>query len=193
MRRLKIVLFCLVALLAVIGIAGFFIAPPIVKSVALDKLSQTLKRPVSIQTIKINPYALTATIRGFEIKEPSGQEKFLAFDELYVNLDSMSIFKRALIIKEIKLTGPYARIIRNPDATYNFSDLLIKPAEEKKAGPFHFSVNNIHIEKGSIDFWDGPKKTQHTVRNLKIAVPSISNMDYLVHQYTQPILCATVN
>jgi uncharacterized protein involved in outer membrane biogenesis len=193
MRRLKIILIYLVAVLAVIGIAGFFIAPPIAKSILVDKLSQTLKRPVSIQAIKINPYALSATIRGFEIKEPSGQEKFLCFDELYVNLDSLSIFKRALIIKEIKLTGPYARIIHNPDGTYNFSDLLVKPAEEKKAGPFHFSVNNIFIEKGSVDFWDGPKKTQHTVQDLKIAIPFIANMDHLVHQYTQPVLSATVN
>jgi hypothetical protein len=196
MRRLKIILICLVAVLTVIGIAGFFIAPPIAKSILVDKLSRTLKRPVSIQAIKINPYALSATIRGFEIKEPSGQEKFLCFDELYMNLDSLSIFKRALIIKEIKLTGPYARIIRNPDATYNFSDLLVKPAEEKKeekAGPFYFSVNNIHIEKGSVDFWDDPKKTQHTVRDLKIAIPFIANMDYLVHQYTKPVLSATVN
>jgi uncharacterized protein involved in outer membrane biogenesis len=139
-RRIKIILVCLVALLAVIGIAGFFIAPPIAKSILTDKLSQALKRSISIQAIKINPYALSATIFGFEIKEPSGQERFVSFDELYVHLDSMSLFKRALILKEIKLTGPYARIIRNPDATYNFSDLLAKPAEQKKeekAGPFH--------------------------------------------------------
>jgi Domain of Unknown Function (DUF748) len=196
MRRYKKILIGLGVTLVIFGITGFFILPPIVKSILVDKLSQTLKRPVSIQAIKINPYALTATIHGFEIKEPSGQEKFVSFDELYVNLDSLSIFKRALILKEIKLTGPYARIIRNLDATYNFSDLLVKPAEEKKeekAGPFHFSMNNIHIEKGNVDFWDGPKKTQHTVRDLKIAIPFISNMDYLVHQYTQPVLSATIN
>jgi uncharacterized protein involved in outer membrane biogenesis len=196
MRRYKKILIGLGVTLVIFSITGFFILPPVVKSIMVDKLSQTLKRPVSIQAIKINPYALTVTIRGFEIKERSGQEKFVSFDELYVNLDSLSIFKRALILKEIKLTGPYARIIRNPDATYNFSDLLVKPAEEKKeekAGPFHFSMNNIHIEKGNVDFWDGPKQTQHTVRDLKIAIPFISNMDYLVHQYTQPVLTAIVN
>ncbi|MDQ5987293.1 MAG: hypothetical protein CSYNP_03033 [Syntrophus sp. SKADARSKE-3] len=196
MRKIKIILICLVTLLALIGVAGFFIVPPIAKSILTDKLSQALKRPVSIQSITINPYALSATIRGFEIAEPAGKEKFISFDELYVNLDSLSIFKRALILKEIRLAGPYARIIRNPDATYNFSDLLIKPAEkkeDKKADSFHFSLNNIHIEKGSADFWDGPKKTKHTVRDLKIAIPFISNMDYLIHQYTQPVLSATIN
>ena len=98
MRRYKKILIGLGVTLVIIGITGFFILPPIVKSILVDKLSQTLKRPVSIQSIKINPYALTVTIRGFEIKERSGQEKFVSFDELHVNLDSLSIFKRALIL-----------------------------------------------------------------------------------------------
>ena len=64
---------------------------------------------------------------------------------------------------------------------------------QKKDGPFHFSLNNIRIDGGSLDFWDGPKKTQHTVRELKVAIPFISNMDYLIHQFTEPVLSATVN
>lgn len=198
MQRLKIFLIWLAVILAVIGVTGFFIAPPIAKSVMVEKLSQALQRPVSIQGVKINPYLLTATVRGFEIREPSGSEKFASFDEIYVNIDSFSVFKRALILKEIKLTGPYVRIIRNSDATYNFSDLLVKPAEpekdpQKKASPFHFSLNNIRIEGGSLDVWDGPKKTSHTVRDIMISIPFIANMDYMADQYTQPVLSANIN
>ena len=193
MHRLKVAAISLAIVLAVIAIVGFFIAPPVAKSILTDRLSELMRRPVSIGEIKINPFALRVRVRGVEIKEPSGKEKFLGFDELYVNLDGFSIFKRALIIKEIALTGPYLRIVRNADYSYNFSDLLVKPQEKKEPGIILFSVNNIHIEKGSVDFWDGPEKTQHTVRDLKIAVPFISNMDYLVHRYTEPVLSATVN
>lgn len=198
MQRLKKVLIWMAVILAVIGVTGFFIAPPIAKSVIVKNLSKALQRPVSIQRVKINPYLLTATVQGFEIREPSGSEKFASFDELYVNIDSFSVFKRALILKEIKLTGPYVRIIRNADATYNFSDLLVKPAEpekdpQKKESPFLFSVNNIRIEGGSLDVWDGPKKTSHTVRDLMISIPFIANMDYMADQYTQPVLSANIN
>ena len=198
MQRLKKVLLWMAVLLAVIGVTGFFIAPPIAKSVMVEKLSQTLQRRVSIQGVKINPYLLTATVRGFEIREPSGSEKFASFDELYVNIDFFSVFKRALILKEIKLTGPYVRIIRNADATYNFSDLLVRPAEpekdpQKKESPFHFSLNNIRIEGGSLDAWDGPKKTSHTVRDLMISIPFIANLDYMADQHTQPVLSANIN
>jgi hypothetical protein len=198
MQRFKKVLIWMAVFLAVIGVTGFLIAPPIAKSILVEKLSQALQRPVSIQGVKINPYLFTATVRGFEIREPSGSEKFASFDELYVNIDFFSVFKRALILKEIRLTGPYVRITRNADATYNFSDLLVKFAEpekdpQKKAAPFHFSLNNIRIQGGSLDVWDGPKKTSHTVRDLMIAIPVIANMDYMANQYTQPVLSANIN
>jgi uncharacterized protein involved in outer membrane biogenesis len=132
MQRLKKVLIWMAVLLAVIGVAGFLIAPPIAKSLLVEKLSLALHRPVSIQRIKINPYLLTATVQGFEIREPAGSEKFVSFDEFYVNVDFFSVFKRAMILKEIKLTGPYVRIVRTSETTYNFSDLLVKPAEPEK-------------------------------------------------------------
>jgi hypothetical protein len=198
MQRLKKVLIWMAVLLAVIGVAGFLIAPPIAKSLLVEKLSLALHRPVSIQRIKINPYLLTATVQGFEIREPAGSEKFVSFDEFYVNVDFFSVFKRAMILKEIKLTGPYVRIVRTSETTYNFSDLLVKPAEpekdpQKKESPFYFSLNNIRIERGSLDVWDGPKKTSHTVRDLMISIPVIANMDYMADQYTQPVLSANIN
>lgn len=198
MLRLKKIVIGLVVLLAVIGVAGFFIAPPIAKSLLMEKLSLALHRPVTIRQVKINPYLLTATIRGFDIREPSGSEKFVSFDEFFVNIDAFSIFKRALILKEIKLTGPYVRIIRNSDAGYNFSDLLVKFAwpekdPQKKESPFYFSLNNIRIEGGSLDVRDEPKKTSHTVRDLLISIPSIANMDYMADQHTQPVFSAKIN
>ena len=198
MRRLIGIVISLAAILAIIGVIGFFIAPPIVKSVATDKLSQLLQRPVSIGEISINPYELTIAIRGFEIREPSGSDKFVSFEELYLNLEASSILHRALILKEIRLTGPFIHIIRNKDATYNFTDLLTKftkgekkPEEQKS--PFRFSLNNIRIERGSLDVWDKPKQTKHTVRDLTIAIPFIANINHLIDRYTQPVISANVN
>ena len=184
-------------ILLIFTVVGFFVLPPIVKSVLVDKLSQAIGRPVSIQEININPYRLTLAFKGLEIKEKSGTDTFVSFDEFYVNLDSSSIFRRALVFTEIKLTKPYIRIIRNPDFSYNFSD-LIKPKEEKKepkkkTEPFLFSLNNIRIEQGSLDFWDGPRHTKHTVRDLLISIPFLANTDDRIEHYTQPVVSANIN
>ena len=87
-------------------------------------------------------------------------------------------------------------MVRNRDKTYNFTDLLSllkeEPKEEKKEPP-QFSVNNIVIENGSVDFIDGPFNTTHTVRDLHIAIPFISDMPDYVDIYVQPRLAATIN
>lgn len=49
-----------VGAVALVGVAGFLVAPPLVKSVAETKLSELLHRPVSIEGLSINPYALSA-------------------------------------------------------------------------------------------------------------------------------------
>jgi hypothetical protein len=61
MHRLKTIIIYTAALAAVVGVAGFFIAPPIAKSVLTKKLSEALHRPVLIKEIRINPFVLSAT------------------------------------------------------------------------------------------------------------------------------------
>jgi uncharacterized protein involved in outer membrane biogenesis len=131
------------------------------------------------------------------IKERDRSKTFVSFDELYINLQAISIYDKALVLKEIRLKDPYIKVDRNPDESYNFSDLMEKkpspPPKEEKGKPFRFSLNNIRIENGSIDFWDGPENTKHTIRELNIALPFISNIPRLVNIFVQPSLSAKIN
>jgi len=177
-------------------VIGFFVIPPIVKPYLLETISKTLNRQVSLSELTLNPYTLTVTLRGFEIKEPQGEKTFVSFDELVVNLDIRSIFKRAPVIEEFIVRKPYVHLVRNKDKTYNFSDLLAlikeEPKEEKKE-PAQFSVNNIVVENGSIDFIDGPFDTTHTVREMNIAIPFVSNIPEYIDTYVQPRFAAAIN
>ncbi len=56
-----------------------------------------------------------------------------------------------------------------------------------------YSVNNIQIRDGSIDFLDGPKEIRHTVREVNVNIPFLSNLPYYVDTYVQPVLEATLN
>ena len=199
MTRLKKILFWSTLFFIVFTLVGFFVLPPIFKSLLIKKLSENLHREVTIEQLKINPYALSLTIRGFLVKERGSSEKFVSFDELYLNLQSLSTLKLALILKEIRLKRPYIKINRTDETTFNFSDLLEKkedkqaekPAEKPKS--LRFSLNNIQIENGSIDFWDGPKQTKHTVRELNIGIPFLSNIPTNIETYVQPAFSAKVS
>ena len=171
---------------------GFFAVPPILKSVLVKKLSEGLHRQVSIKQVKVNPFMLSVTLRGFLVKEKNNRDAFLSFDELYVNLQSISVLKRGLVLSEMKLNRPYVNIVRNDDGSYNFSDLL-ESKPKKNETKSRFSLNNIQILNGGIDFLDGPKHTAHKVRDMDINIPFISSLPYYADRYVQPFFTAKIN
>ena len=61
-----------------------FSLPPVLKMILVKKLSENLHRQVTIQKIKINPYALTVDVKGFLVKERGSAENFVSFDEIFV-------------------------------------------------------------------------------------------------------------
>ena len=195
--RLKKILIGIIIFFAAFTLLGFFVLPPILKSILTKQLSQNLHREVTINQIKVNPYTLSVTVRGLLVKDRGNSETFVSCDEIYLNFQSFSVLRLALILSEIRLKQPFIRIIRNQDMSYNFSDLLekkeSKPPEKGKPKPLRFSLNNITIENGSIDFWDGPKQTKHTVRELTIGIPFLSNIPAYVQRYVQPYFSAKIN
>lgn len=196
MNIIKKILIVIIAFVVLIGIAGFLILPSVLKPVLTKKISEALHREASVDQIKINPYSFSAIIRGFKLADPGQKTPFVAFDELYVNVNVMtSVFRRALILEEIRLNKPYVGVTRKTDGSYNFSDLIPKTQakEEEPAKPFLFSLNNIQIIKGDIDFRDRPNKTDHSIREFNASVPFISNIDYYMKNYVEPKFSAIVN
>ncbi|MEN8135816.1 MAG: DUF748 domain-containing protein [Thermodesulfobacteriota bacterium] len=176
---------------------GFVAAPLILKAVLVKKLPQVLDRQVAIEKIRLNPYSLSATIEGFHLAKKEGAADFAYFDRLHVNLESLSLFKKALIIKSVSVSGPFVDFEYLGDRTYNFSDLIEGKAEGKEKGADQgkalFSINNIEIKDGNIKFHDLPKGKVHHVVNLNLAVPSVSNLPSSIEVYVQPAFSAVIN
>jgi uncharacterized protein involved in outer membrane biogenesis len=195
--RLRNIFIGVIIFFAVFTLFGFFGLPPILKSILTKKLSENLHRQVTIKQIKINPYALSVTVRELMITDRGSSETFVSCEEIFLNLQSLSALRMALILKEIRLTKPFIKITRHQDMSYNFSDLIEKkepkPPEKEKPTPLRFSLNNIKIENGSIDFFDEPKQTKHTIRELNIGVPFLSNILSYVQIYVQPEFSAKIN
>jgi acylphosphatase len=195
--RLKKILIGLILFFVVFTLVGFFGLPPILKSILTKKLSENLHRSVTINQIKINPYALSIAVRGLTVKDKDSSETFVSCEEIFLNLQSLSALRKALILSEIRLKQPFIKITQHADRSYNFSDLIekkeTKPPEKEKSKPLNFSLNNIKIENGSIDFLDESKQKKHTVRELNIGVPFLSNIHYYVETYVQPSFSAKIN
>jgi len=168
-------------LLATYTVIGFLILPPIVRSVAVKQISRQLDREVSIQSVKINPFALSASIRGLLIKDKDG-EPFVSWDEVYVNFQLSSFFGKAWVFKEISTTKPFVRAEMKQDGTFNFSDIVTKfstnaaPAKTKPSQPLVLHVGRLHIDGATAALADHtPLQTfKRTVGPLDITLDNFS-------------------
>ncbi|MCP3889866.1 MAG: DUF748 domain-containing protein [Desulfobulbaceae bacterium] len=178
-------------------LVGFFVLPPIVKLLLEKKLPEILHRQVTIDKIRLNPYALTTTIEGFALQRKDTKGSLLAFERVFVDLQTVSLFKMALITKSVDLTGPKINFSRNQDQTFSFADLLSKKTEKsppsEETRPFFFSINNITITKGTIDFHDIFKDKKNRITEITLSVPSISNLNYEIENHVQPAFSANIN
>ena len=173
------------------------ILPMIIRSKAVAALQETTGREVRIEAVSINPLTLTVTITGFAIAEKTGPP-LAGFSQVQASLSLASIFKRALILSQVTIDTPSFNFTRTGANRYSFSDIVERlhrvPKKEKK-GEFLFSINNITIKKGSLDFEDRGVAggVKHTIRSLETTIPFISNIPYLAAKYTEPTLSAVVN
>ena len=177
------------------SVIGFLVLPAVLKNLLEKKLTENLKRSVTIETIQINPYLLKVSFNNLLIKALSQDDDFIAFDQLFADLEAISLFKRALVIKTLTLTGTRVNLARNKDLSYNFSDIVksSSPKEKTDSKPFLFSINNIEIINGAIIFLDEPKDTTHRVEKLNLAVPFLSNVAHEVEVNVQPAFSAIIN
>ena len=174
------------------------ILPMIVRSKAVAAIEEATGRKAHIQSVSINPLTLTVAVKGFAIDEKEGAP-LVKFSQVRVSLALASIYKRALILSYVTIDAPAFSFARTGPNRFSFSDILDRqkktPTQDKKKGEFLFSINNITVTNGSLDFDDravhGGRK--HTIRALNIAIPFISNIPYLAEKYTDPRISAVVN
>jgi hypothetical protein len=184
---------------ALYAVVGFLVAPPIVRSQAQAILSEQLGRRVTIERVRINPFALSASVHNFSLKEQDGVTDAASFDELHVDIALSSLFRLAPVIEAVRLSKPFVRVVRHDEKTYSFQDIIDKlasapPAPAAPPGPLPgFAVYNIELSDGRIELDDRPEKTRHTVTDLRIGVPFVSSLSSQVDIKVQPLLSAKVN
>ena len=193
---LKKILIATVIFFILFAVIGFFILPAVLKPTLAKKLSENLHRTVSIEDIDINPFIISAKIKGLVIRDLQDQETFASIGELYINLQAAeSVLKRALVVEEISIDKPYVKIIRETQQQYNFSDLIKNDSvkEDKKKEPFRFFIGNIHVAGGRIDVVDSPKNKQHALTDIAFALPFLSNMKINANIFVNPYFKANIN
>lgn len=149
---------------------GFLILPPIIKAVAKSRLKRELSREVEIKSLRLNPYAMSITIRGLKITDPDAKT-LLSWDEVHVNFRLRSVFTHEWGFDNIRVINPYVRVQVNKDKTFNFSDLLEKyatsdsaPKTSEPKQPVAVALRRLLVEGAKLDVTDlTPSKPFHRI------------------------------
>jgi len=202
-RRTRRIVIGLLLAVIVIGLLGFFAAPPLIRHIAEQQLSAQLDRPASIERIALNPYTLSFEADRVHIGEApanlsAGTKSgdFVDIERLIVRPSWSSLFRLAPIINELKIDSPRFHIVRFDAQRFNFSDLIekfSKPSANPSSKPARFSVSNIRVENGRIDFDDRLLKTHHVIDRWSIGIPFIANLASTTELFVTPSLQARID
>lgn len=176
--------------LVLFGLLGFFAAPPLIRHVAEQQLSKQLDRPATIQRIALNPYTLNLEADGIHVGERGGHGDFIDIGKLVVRPSWSSLFRGAPIVNEIRLDSPRFHIVRYDAQRFNFTDLIEKFSTPSKpeSKPTQFSVSNIQVNDGRIDFDDRLLNEKHVVDNWTLGIPYIATLASKTDIFVEPKL-----
>src|SRR5687768_16410651 len=104
----------LIVSLVLYSVAGFVLAPLLLKSQLEKRLPAELGRSVRIKSIRVNPWILSTAIEGFAVSEKEGGP-FVGWNRLYVNFDPTSFFVREWRFQEISVAAPSGQVVVNQD------------------------------------------------------------------------------
>lgn len=121
-------------LVGLYAIAGYFVVPPIVRTQLEKRLSAELGRRVSIGAVKVDPFALSASLNGVQIMRADGVEPFAAWRRLYVNFDPLNSLRgEAWVLGEITLEDFRGMVDIDEQGALSVADLVEKLAERRGA------------------------------------------------------------
>ncbi|WP_394393304.1 hypothetical protein [Shewanella woodyi] len=191
-RYQKLLVLVLALYLSFVTLLGLLI-PSIAEQQLPIKLSETLKRPVSLKDVSINPFNLHVSLTELHIFEEDNT-KFTGFDALNFELSFWhSLINGAMSIKDVTLTHPYLlaeRISQTEGAEFNFSDIITEmtntttsaPSEENPATLPHIMVEKLAIVSGNLNFIDTLTDSQLSYPDINLDIKGFDTLTEIGNQ-----------
>lgn len=191
-RYQKLLVLVLALYLSFVTLLGLLL-PSIAEQQLPIQLSETLKRPVSLKDVSINPFNLHVSLTELHIFEEDNT-KFTGFAELNFELSFWhSLINGAMSIKDVTLTGPYLlaeRLSQTEGAEFNFSDIITEltntttsaPSEENPATLPHIMVERLAIVSGNLNFIDALTNSQLSYPDINLDIKGFDTLTEISNQ-----------
>lgn len=202
-RLFKILIPCILLLPLLYALGGFWLVPRYLKKSLPAMLNARTGMHLDIETIEFNPFTFNFSLQDLQLQPSRPAEdnrRLLRISRIDADLAPLSLLRHDLVSNSLAIKGMEVNIVRSHDNRYNIADFF--PARRTGSAsdiisfselPFLFSLNNISIREGSVTFQDVPAATTHTVEQIELDLPSLSNLPFQTSQYIHPKFSAVIN
>ncbi|MGE0642899.1 MAG: DUF748 domain-containing protein [Nitrospira sp.] len=163
--RPKIILAAVAGLLALYALIGFVLLPYLIKAYGVPSVSEQIKHPVVLREAAFNPFTLALRLNGLEVRDQN-QAAMLGFEELFVDVQAVTLFAQKVAFDEIRLIMPFVAAKVNSEGHLNLMSLAppedqaaSKPAEPagepQKMIPVEIDL--LEIDRGVLEYRDDSK------------------------------------
>lgn len=171
----------IVLIVTLLVLANILITPERVRSAVLPIAEDYLDRPVDLEKIEVGLFS-GISCRGLVIGERQGDSNFIEADTLVLRYRFWPLLFGRVMIDEATLNQPVIRMVRNPEGSFNFDDLIesgdngggegasvASPGED--GSPIDLLVTHLTVHNGQLEF------TDHAVRPDQEVVTRLADLN----------------
>ena len=144
---------CVVSLLLIYTLLGFFGLPYAIKNIA-PKYLKDYNATLFVSDAKFNPFTFELNATNAELNTTS---PLFSTKQIDLKLKPFSIFKKLVEIDIFRLDEPKVKIARDKKANFNFSNFISDDnatSDDNGTSSINFALNNAKIIKGSFSYSD---------------------------------------
>ncbi|QPH83836.1 DUF748 domain-containing protein [Campylobacter concisus] len=144
---------CVVSLLVIYTLLGFFGVPYGIKNIA-PKYLKDYNATLFVKEAKFNPFTFELNATNAELNTTS---PLFSTKQIDIKLKPFSIFKKLVEVDIFRLQEPNVKILREKNSKFNFSNFISDDnatTEDNSTSSINFALNNAKIIKGSFSYSD---------------------------------------
>lgn len=164
---------------AALWAVSWLAVPPLLKHQAQKIASEKLGRTVTLGAVDFKPWSLELTGARLAVATADGKADQLRIRRIYIDSALQSLVRLAPVMDAIAVDEPVAHLNPSGGRSLDIDDILTKlapPADAAPGEPAKFALYNLALNGGSFRSSTPVGKT-HTLRDVRLAVPFLSNLD----------------
>lgn len=187
--RPRVLASVLLAGLLLYSLVGFLGAPYVIRHYVVPAVAEKIQHPVVVRDVALNPFSLSLTIDGLEIREPD-QTPILGFERFFVNLGAKTFLLQSYAFDEIHVVMPFVSMKVDRAGKMNLLELVPPPSDPGGAVPSSskepapsgagqaLEIGLLKIDQGIIEFRDDskPKPFEMTIVPIHLWLRNFSTV-----------------